>query len=383
MIEQGALYRFKVQPLTSIHLHSNLEYEIEPNSDASYIYIFSIIAVAILLIACVNFMNLSTARSSTRAKEVGIRKTLGSNKAKLIQQFLVESILLTILAVIIAVIIIKLVLPLFNDISGKSLDLTYFDNLIVLPAIIVFALIVGFLAGIYPAFFLTSFDPIVVLRSDTKMKGKGALMRSALVIFQFSISIILFIGTFVVYDQLQYIQNKNLGFNKDQLIIVEKTDDLAERMRVFKQKLLESPDIKSVTNHHSIPGKGFGNSVYQIEGESANENHLLWLWFADYDLIDTYEIEMAEGRYFSEEFPTDSNGVVLNEKAVKAMGITDPIGKNIIDLGPTPEDTRYLPIIGVMKDFHFESLHSEIRPMMIFPIRFNGGLQLLKFHRKT
>jgi len=372
LIEQGALYKFKIQPLTSIHLHSNLEYEIEPNSDMAYIYIFSVVAIGILLIACINFMNLSTARSSTRAREVGIRKTLGSNKGKLIAQFLMESILLTTIAVILAAIIIKATLPLFNDISGKILSINYFDNIVVLPAIILFAFFVGLLAGVYPAFFLTSFQPINVLRTDTKMKGRGAWMRSALVIFQFSVSIILFVGTFVVSGQLQYLQDKKLGFNKDQLIVVEKTDDIGDKIPLFKQKLLDNPNIINVTNHHSIPGKGFGNSVYQIEGIGGNENHLLWQWFADFDLVDTYEIEMAQGRYFSEEFPTDSNAVVINEKAVRAMGITDPIGKSIIDLGPTPEQTRHYPIIGVMKDFHFESLHSEIRPMMILPIRFNG-----------
>ena len=374
--EQGALYNFKLQPLTSIHLHSNLEHELEANSDISYIYIFSIVALALLLIACINFMNLSTARSANRAKEVGIRKTLGSTKGKLIQQFLTESILLTLIAVIIAIAIIILVLPYFSNLSGKTLEINFLNNFLTLPAIILFALVVGLLAGIYPAFFLTSFQPVKVLKGDTKMKGKGAWMRSGLVIFQFSISIILFIGTFIVYNQLQFIQNKKLGFNKDQLIIIEKTDDLAERVHVFKQKLLDQPDILNVTNHHSIPGKGFGNSVYQIEG--GRVNHLFWLWFADYDLTDTYEIEMAEGRYFSEEFPSDSNGVVINEKAVRAMGIVDPIGKRIIDLGPTPEQTRFLPIIGVMKDFHFESLHSEIRPMMIFPIRFNGRYTAVK-----
>ncbi|MFC2084925.1 ABC transporter permease, partial [Bacteroidota bacterium] len=372
LVDEGSNYGFKVMPLTSIHLHSNLEYELGTNSDITYVYIFSIIAFAILIIASINFMNLSTARSSLRAKEVGIRKTLGSSKGKLIQQFLTESVLLTFIAVVLATVIIKLVLPLFNDISGKSLDINYFDNVVVLPAILIFALIVGLLAGIYPAFVLTSFNPVNVLKSETRMKGKGAWMRSALVIFQFSISIILFVGTFVVYGQLQYVHNKRLGFNKDQLIIVEKTDDIADNIRVFKQKLLDNPNIKGVTNHHTYPGKNFGNSVYQVEGQMGNENHLLWIWVADYDLVDTYQIEMAEGRYFSQDFPTDSQGVVINEKAVKALSIEDPIGKNIVDLGPTPEQVRYLPIIGVMKDFHFESLHTEIRPMMIFPIRFTG-----------
>ena len=376
--EQGANYEFKLQPLVDIHLHSNLEYELEPNSDASYIYIFSIVAIAILLIACINFMNLSTARSATRALEVGIRKTLGSNKAKLVQQFLIESILLTFIAVIFATIIIKILLPFFNDLAGKNLEIGYFDNPVALPAIIGFALIVGLFAGIYPAFFLTSFIPVEVLKGNTKMRGKGAWMRSTLVIFQFSVSIILFVGTFIVYNQLQYIQNKKLGFNKDQVVVLEKTDDIGDQIPVLKQQLLENNNIKSVTNHQTIPGSGFGNSVFQLEGESAEENHLLWMWFTDYDLLDTYEIEMAEGRFFSEEFPSDSNAVVINEKAMKAMGITDPLSRQFVDRGRNSEEVRYMPIIGVMKDFHFQSLHSEIRPMIIFPIRFNGRYTAVK-----
>ncbi|MBN1300708.1 MAG: ABC transporter permease [Melioribacteraceae bacterium] len=376
--EQGAAYRFEIQPLTSIHLYSDLEYDVEANSDASYVYIFSLVAFAILLIAIINFMNLSTARSTTRAREVGIRKTLGSDKTKLIIQFLVESVILTLIAVVLAIVFIKLLLPSFNDIAGKNLELSFFDNFTALPAIVAFAALVGLLAGLYPAFVLTSFMPVNVLRGNMGMKGKRSWLRSGLVVFQFGISVVLFVGTFVVYNQLDYIQNRKLGFNKDQLVIIEKTDDLADRLKAFKQNLLDNPNILSVTNHSSVPGGGFGNTVYQVEGMGSNENHLFWLWFADYDLADTYQLEMAEGRFFSEEFPSDSAGVVLNEKAVKALGLENPIGKRLIDRGRNPEETRFMPIIGVVKDFNFESLHSEIRPMAIFPIRFNGRVTAVR-----
>lgn len=370
--EQGAAYRFKAQPLTSIHLYSELEYDVEANSDASYVYIFSIVAVSILLIACINFMNLSTARSTTRAREVGIRKTMGSTKVKLVTQFLVESVMLTLIAVVLAIVIIKLLLPAFNGIAGKNLDFSIFDNLVSLPAIIGFAIVVGIIAGLYPAFVLTSYMPVNVLRGNTSMKGRGAWLRSGLVVFQFGISVILFVGTFVVYNQLEFIQDKNLGFNKEQLLIIHKTDDLADRLHAFKLKVLENPNVICVTNHNSIPGGGFGNTVYQTEEGGSNENHLFWLWFADYDLLDTYKLEMAEGRFFSEEFPSDSQGVILNEKAIQAIGLQDPVGKRLVDRGRRPEDTRYMTIIGVVKDFNFESLHTEVRPMAIFPIRFNG-----------
>jgi putative ABC transport system permease protein len=376
--EQGAAYAFKLQKMTDIHLYSNLEYEIGPNSNASYVYIFSIVAIAILLIACINFMNLSTARSTTRAREVGVRKTLGSNKSKLIQQFLTESVILTTISVIISLIIIKLILPVFNNIAGKQLDLALFDNLTNLPLIILFSVLVGIIAGIYPAFVLTSFQPVNVLSGSGKKWGKGSWLRSGLVVFQFGISVVLFVGTFVVYYQMDYMQNKDLGYNKEQLILVEKTDDLGDRIPAFKNRLLDNPSVISVTNHNTAPGKGFGNTVYQVEGEGSNENHLFWLWFADYDLVDAYGIEMLEGRFFSEEFPSDSQGVVLNEKAVKAIGLQDPIGKRLIDRGRNPEDTRFMPIIGVMKDFHFESLHAEVRPMAIFPMRGNGRVTAVR-----
>jgi putative ABC transport system permease protein len=328
-------------------------------------------------------MNLSTARSTTRAREVGIRKTLGSTKTKLVQQFLTESIIITLIAVIFAIIFIKILLPFFNSVSGKNLVFTIFDNLTTLPLLVLFALIVGLLAGLYPAFVLTSYLPTNVMKGALTRNDTRLWLRNGLVVFQFGISVVLFIGTFVVYGQMDYIQNKNLGFNKDQLIIIEKTDDLFSRIPEFKERLLENPNVISVTNHHTIPGRNFGDNVYQVEGQGSNENHMVWLWFADYDLQKTYQLEMAEGRFFSEEFPTDSNAVILNEKAVKAMGITDPIGKRLVDRGRNPEDTRYMPIIGVVKDFHFESMHSEIRPMAIFPIRFNGRLSAARISAKN
>jgi len=340
--------------------------QIEANSDAAYVYIFSIIAVAILLIACINFMNLSTARSVKRAREVGIRKTLGSTRSKLIRQFLFESILLTFIAVIISLLLIQFMLPLFNNMTGKILELNILGNLLLVPGILLFAIVVGLLSGLYPALFLSAFQPVKVLRGEVKMKGKGAWLRSSLVIFQFSVSVILFIGTFVVYNQMQYIQEKKLGFEKDQLLIIEKTDDLGDRVRAFMQEIKENPNIINISNSNTIPGRNFGNSVYNIEGSGGTESHLLYQFFADYELENAYKLEMAEGRYFSKEFPTDSNGVIINEKAVRAMGMQLPVvGKSLIDKNNNGE-SRYLPIIGVVKDFHYQSLHNDILPLVLF-----------------
>ena len=273
--EEGAFYRFTYQPLTDIHLFSNLEYEISTNSDSSYVYIFSIIAFSILIIACINFMNLSTARSTTRAREVGIRKTLGSTKSKLIIQFLIESIIISMLAVIISMAIINLVLPSFNNIANKTLEFSLFNNVTTLPLLVLFGVFVGILAGLYPAFVLTSFMPVNVLRGN-KIKGKNSWLRNGLVVLQFTVSVILFIGTIIVGDQLSYIQNKKLGYEKDQLLIIEKTDDLFDRLQAFKKELLTNPKVLGVANHHTIPGRTFGNSVYQLEGKDDNYSMMLW-----------------------------------------------------------------------------------------------------------
>lgn len=228
MVEAGGAYGYFLQPLTDIHLYSHLEGELEPNGDATYVYGFAVIAFAILLIACINFMNLATARSTKRAREVGIRKTLGSNRAQLIRQFLAETVFMTFLSVLIALVMVKLLLPSFNNLAGKQLVLNIFENPWNLAALAGLVIFVGLLAGIYPAFFLASFQPVKVLKSSglVKTNGRSPLLRSVLVVFQFWISIILIIGTFVVRDQMSYIQNKNLGYSKEQVVVIEKTDDI-------------------------------------------------------------------------------------------------------------------------------------------------------------
>ncbi len=367
LVQRSDNYEYLLQPLSSIHLQSHLEHEIEPNSDITYVYIFSSVALAILLIACINFMNLSTARSAGRAKEVGIRKTLGSDRFQLIKQFLSESILLSFLSIIFALIFVKLLIPTFNNVSGKHLDLTYFDNFTTIPLILLLGILVGFVAGIYPAFFLSSFIPTKVLKENSRSKGSKSWLRSGLVVFQFAVSVILFIGTVVVYNQLDFIQNKKLGFDKEHVIIIEKTDDLKDQIKTLKLQLLENPDIASVSNMGTIPGKAYGSNAVRAESSPPDETHILWITAADYDFKKTFRIEMAAGRYFQRDRITDSTGIVINETAVKVLGIEgDPIGQNIVALGGRPEQNNKVPIIGVMKDFHFESLHSEIRPLGIY-----------------
>lgn len=363
--ESGGKYSFFMQPLTDIHLRSHLEFEIEQNGDLTYVYIFSIIALGILLVACINFVNLATARSTTRAREVGVRKTLGSNRTQLILQFLTETLMMSFLAVVLALLIVQLLLPVFNNLTGKQVAIPYLDNGFTIPLLLLLVVSVGLLAGLYPAFFLASFDPVAVLKTETAGSLKKSKMRNLLVVFQFSVSIALIVGTLVVQRQLNYIQNKDLGYSKEGIVIVKKTDDLSDRLRTFKQELLSSAGILGATNTNNLFGQPFGNSAFRLAGETGEDTHLLWTFFTDADFVKTYQIQMASGRYFEEGRAADLQAVVINETAVRDLGLDDPVGEQIVALGPTQDQEQKMNIIGVVKDFHFESLHTQIRPMII------------------
>jgi putative ABC transport system permease protein len=375
----GSRLEYFLQPLLDIHLNSHFNGELEPNNDIKYIYILSLIAAFILIIASINFMNLATSRYAGRSKEVGVRKVLGSTKHQLVFQFLMESVLMTIIAMIIALILVELFLPLFNSITEKNLSVDYLSRWYVVPTLILVSVLVGILAGSYPAFFLSSFRPVAVLKGVLGNKGKGQKFRNLLVVFQFaiSISIILFISTFIIYDQMKFIQNKRLGFNKENVVVIkrgwaigQKPDgDLIETapnatvIDAFKHNLLNNPQIISVAGSSSLPGKDFGNAIFAPEGAMKEEQHPINLYMADYDFANTLNLELIEGRFFSREIASDSLAVVLNESAVKVLGYDPPyIGKRI----GFPGNSRfYLTIIGIVKDFHYESLHKPISPLMI------------------
>ncbi|MFH1853390.1 MAG: ABC transporter permease [Candidatus Neomarinimicrobiota bacterium] len=370
--EQGAAYGFYLQPITDIHLQSHLEYEVETNGNLLYIRIFSIIALFILIIACINFMNLATARSANRAREVGVRKTLGSSRGQLIQQFLTEAIIMTAIAFIIAVILVLVLLPSYNNLIGLQLALGLFKDALVLPALIILILLVGTISGSYPAFFLASFNPVKVLKGSAQAKSRNSWLRSGLVLFQFTISITLFTGTMVVFNQLNYIQNKDLGYNKEQVVIVEKTDDIGAQIQAFKQDLRQDPRIISVANSTSLIGHNFGNSVHQIRGEPAENAIMLSLCLTDPYFIDAYQLELVRGRVFSPDRPTDSLAVVINETAAAHMNVGDPIGRYLTrGTGPDGQTTDF-EIIGIVRDFHFMSLHEQIRPLALYNFRPRG-----------
>ncbi|MFC1784472.1 ABC transporter permease [Candidatus Neomarinimicrobiota bacterium] len=371
LVEQGASYGFYLQPLTDIHLFSTQDGEVEPNGSILYVRIFSIVALFILVIACINFMNLATARSTKRAREVGVRKTLGSSRLLLIQQFLTESLILSFISFVFAIILVKLLLPMFNNIGGFSLQLNLFSDPFVMPSIIVLMILVGVISGSYPAFYLASFNPVKVFKGSAVAKGQKSWLRSGLVIFQFTITIMLFTGTLIIYNQLNYIQNKELGYNKENVIIVEKTDDIGASINSFKEDLKQDPRILSVSNSTSLIGHDFNSNVRQLQGEPSENSLIYQEFFTDPSYAITYGLEMSSGRFFSSDRIADSTAAVINETAANILGFDDPIGKAIIDNFNDGETVLY-PIIGVVKDFHLNSLHSPIEPMLIRSFRAGG-----------
>lgn len=363
----GNGYHYYLQPLKKIHLTSDLEAELSVNGSMTSVYIFGVIAVFILFLACINFINLSTARSVERAREVGIRKTFGSEKKALIFQFLVESILIAFIALITAIGLMFLLLPLFNQISGKDLTLASFIHPGTVLLLVLLSIFVGVVAGLYPAFVLSSFKPILVLKGRFKSNRSGFLLRNGLVVFQFAISVILIISAIIVNQQMKYMLGGDLGFRKDQIIVVERADLLQQQTEAFKTELTRIPGIETVSGTTSMPGaQGFFGVTFQQANskESLTGRGII----ADENFAKTLDLQLTQGRFFSKEFGTDTLALVLNEKAVSEMGLKNPIGARIITPDNNfngPDGTPYVyTVIGVIKDFHFQSLHQQISPLV-------------------
>ncbi len=369
-------FKFYLQPITDIHLHSSTKYDIEPNGDVSYVYIFGALAVFILLLACINFTNLSTASSAKRSKEVGIRKVLGSLKQWLITQFLVESVMLTLFSMIFALGIVFLLLPYFNDLSGKHVSISFFINYNALLIGMGLTLFVGLLAGLYPAFFLSSFKILNVLKGSLGTEpAKKNFLQSSLVVFQFTISTALIIATFIVYQQLHFMQNKKLGYNKDQLLVLSDTYSLGNNEYAFKQQLLRDSRTVNATISTNIPGNGNvgGTQVYPQErtgDENKNEIHMN-IYQVDGNYLPTLGISLAEGRNISPDFPADSASAIINQAAVHELGWdhTEPIGKTIVRSG-----RRAFTVVGVVKDFNYTSAKEKVAPLMLLPVHRHGAI---------
>jgi putative ABC transport system permease protein len=361
--QQGSRFGYTIIPLTDIHLHSHYQAEIEPQGDIQYIYLFSAIAIFMLIIACINFMNLATARSAGRAKEVGLRKTLGSLSSHLIAQFLAESFLFSLIAALLALATVYLILPLFNFLAGKELlfeSLLHTQLLMVLAGVIV---LVGLLAGSYPAFYLTSFKVTEVLKGKVREGMKGGTVRSGLVVFQFSISIILIIATTVIYQQMQYAQNKNMGLNRDKVLVLSNTGQLGAQANPLKKAIADQSNVVATSYSNSVPALNTdGASPFRVEG--SEEDHLVVRYFTDYDHLETMAFTLTEGRFFSRDFPTDSSAIVVNEAVLREMGWSEAVGKEL--LGYNRGGRVPYKIVGVVKDFHFESLRNNVRPTAMF-----------------
>jgi len=354
--------KWALVPITDIHLRSQREYEIEPNGNIATVYLFASIAAIVLLIACINFMNLATARSASRAKEIGIRKVIGSNRLQLLRQFLTESLLLSFLALLVALVLVELLLPIFNQLAGKQIETSFFANGTAIAILLGVTLLVGLLAGSYPAVVLSSMRPALVLKSASSVNKSGAWIRRGLVVFQFAISVALIAGTVIVHNQLGFILNRQLGFNKEQVLVIKRASALGQQRETFKQRSLQNPSVINAATSTTLPGKLYGRSTYRASGAPAENTYAMHEMYVDENFLPTLAITLSAGRNFSREFATDTSAVILNEAAAKLFGWADPLGQPLSQ----PGDSLWRAnVIGVVKDFHFESLHRQIQPLVI------------------
>jgi len=370
--EQHIPWIWTLEPITRIHLYSDLVTGNQPNGSIAYVKLFTFVAVLILVIAGINFVNLATARSSRRAREVGIRKVVGSLRSQLVGQFLGESILTSFVALAVGIGLIQAALPFYRSITGRNLGLSYFTNPLVIPGLLALSLAVGFLAGLYPAFFLSSFKQTEVLKgSRFGGRNRGALaLRNGLVVFQFAMSVLLIIGSLVIAKQLDFIKNQRLGFDKDHVVAVHNADNLGPQLAVYGDRLKQHPDIFGVTAAGALPGQGTSNWGLGVEGVETGRPMNMNFLTCDQDFADVLNIRMIEGRFMSREHPSDVDAVVINRKAAEYFGIPQPVGKKI-RIWWTKKN---LTIIGIIDDFHFESLHRDVRPMgYILPEAINSS----------
>jgi len=366
-IDVNDVFQLKLVSLLDIHLHPAQEFEIEPQGSMTSIYIFSAIAVLILIIACINFMNLSTARANKRAREVGIRKTVGAHKRQLRGQFLGESVLLAFIALVLAVLLIRLFLSVFNSISGKLLSLSMLfqmSNWIILIGI---ALAAGLLAGLYPAFYLTRFDAAKVLKGGAQSGTGKSVFRRSMAVLQFVISITLIIGTLVIFRQMDYIQKKSLGFDKENVIILPaESNQVRQNAEAFRNTLKEDTRIKSVAVSSNVPGSSMFSDTTYKRGDTDEIFPLIFME-TDYEFVDTYGFDVTHGRRFSKEFSTDIDGAIMvNQAAAREIGYTpeEAVGKKLLRFMSLTE-FKELTIVGVVENFHFKSLHRIIEPCLL------------------
>lgn len=358
----GNDYAYVLEPLKGLHLKGATQYNPEPLGSISTVYIFAIIAILILIIAVINYINLATAKSAGRAKEVGVKKVAGANKSCLIFQFLGESVLIVTFATILALLLVFTLTPAFNQLIGKDLSsgiLGSFSGIIFLISLI---LIVGVSAGFYPAFVLASFNPIEVLKGALSPGSMSKKLRGLLVVFQFTVSIVIIIGSIIVYSQLNFMTKKDLGFEKENLLVIRRPGAFFTQIESFRDQVLKIPGVEKIGFSNSVPGTTFSNNGFFKDNDPEKNTYLINQAQVGFNFPEALGVQLIEGRFFSSEYGTDSTAVLINEATVKSMGLTDPLGKYIFN-PPGRHAVRKLKIIGVMKDFNIESMHKTITPV--------------------
>ena len=380
----GNGYDYFLQPLMDIHLHSNLEGEFKPNGNITYVYIFISIAVFILIIACINFMNLATARSAERAREVGVRKVMGSMRSQLIYQFLTESVLLSIISFLLSIILISIVLPQFNILTGKHMGMELITHTVLLPLIIIFSVLVGLLAGSYPALILSAFNPVVVLKGKL-INIKGSWLRNGLVVFQFWISIVLVAATMIIYQQMKYMKEKPLGFDKENVLVIEDIGNMGpEQIETFKTKIEQLPGVLKTGSASTLPGSKSFYFGFQLQPEGATDIMTGRAMVVDDDFIDLMGIIIKEGRSFNKDY-NDSLSIMLNQTATTAARLNDPIGSRLSSPTNFLNIDEAFTVVGVVEDFNFQSLHDRVRPLVMIheDVFQQGGVNNLGIRFKT
>lgn len=365
---------YKLQPVTDIHLYSDIKMgDGLKHGDIRFVWLFAAIAGFVLLLAIINFINLSTAKSANRAKEVGLRKTVGAFKHNLVAQFLTESVLFSFISFVIGIVLAWGLLPAFNTIAAKTIIMPWMVWWY-LPLLLISALLIGAVAGLYPAFYLSAFRPVDVLKGSLSIGSKSGRLRSGLVVFQFTTSVVLIIGTLIIYKQMDYILKKELGYDKEQVVILEGTGVLGNSSVSFKEQLLQLPQVKEVTATNYLPidgGNRNGNTFRRANEGNEGASTPAQIWRVDYDYLKTLGIQLKEGRDFSKEFASDSiNSIIINSKMVVEMGLTDPLGKQINN------NDRDWTIIGVVADFHFKSLKEDIASLSLVIGKDNGTVSI-------
>ncbi|MEM7297463.1 MAG: ABC transporter permease [Bacteroidota bacterium] len=362
----GNEFNYFLQPAKDIHLKSNLDVEIQANSNINYVYLLIAVVFFILIISCINFINMATARSAERAKEVGVRKVLGSHKSMLVKQFLTEANLVALIAFLLAIVATMAVLPSFNTLVGKQLGLEAISNPIILTGLIVVILFIGTLAGIYPALVISSIKSALVLKGKYSTSSKGIWLRNSLIVFQFFISIAMISGMLLLNKQMTFMQNKQLGFNKENVIVVDQAQEVGTDQQAFKNELLAMEGIKNVSYGFAMPGEFTGNFIATSEIPDLPIVRTFAVSIDD-NYIPTLGMEMISGRGFEPSY-NDSLNVIINETAASLLGYDEAVGRKVINPNPGQNQSRELTIIGVVKDYHHQSLHTEIPPMILFNI---------------